>query len=425
VYYNLTGAAGNWRRIGIFGTPGPVTVNNILLNSAWAAGATMYVLWVDDNGAAGGDGWWGFDNVIFGKSTPAANMLSFNFPVYGAATISGNAITIKMLVGTDVTALKPTYTTTYGATCPKASGSPQNFTSPVHYIVTSADSLSTNDYQVTVTLVAPSGKTYVNIDTAEREGLEGPAGGLGETWNQVTTAASTALPGGILSASGLRDSAGAPSATSFALSSFRLALFEWGTPSLRLLRAAAFSWDWDTNATLVIGNLAIGKKYDLYLASFHPNEGGSSSVFSTTNLTTTVGDQIVNTGGPAGNDTNWVESVNYARFANVQPDAAKNITVNMVGDSGANFTRAYLSGFQLVEVAVKITGLTTGPLAGQLTLQGTTTVDGNVVTEKTTSLATPITWAPIQTNAVSAGAFTSTIPQGTDPRAFFRLVLIR
>jgi len=45
--------------------------------------------------------------------------------------------------------------------------------------------------------------------------------------------------------------------------------------------------------------------------------------------------------------------------------------------------------------------------------------------EKTTSLATPITQQPIQTNLVSGGPFTNTIPQGTEPRAFFRLKLVR
>jgi hypothetical protein len=329
-----------------------------------------------------------------------------------------------------VTALAPTYTTTYGATCAKASGSTQNFTSPVHYIVRSADGLTTNDYQVTVSLAAPSGKTYVNIDDAARAGLVGPAGGLGETWNQVTTAASVSVPGNMLSASSLRDSSGLPSATGFSLSSSQLALFDWATASvnpLTLLRGAAFSWNWDTNATLVISNLTIGKNYDLYLASFHPNEGGSSSVFSTTNLTTTVGDQIVNTGGPAGNDTNWVELVNYARFANVQPDAAGKITVNMVGNSGTSTIRAYLSGFQLLEVGVKITGFTMGPGAGQFTLQGTATVDGNVFVFKSTDITAPLaSWSQVgSSQPVTAGTPFSFNIQGVDPRAFYRLELVR
>ena len=64
---------------------------------------------------------------------------------------------------------------------------------------------------------------------------------------------------------------------------------------------------------------------------------------------------------------------------------------------------------------------TTGYLAGELTVQRTTTIAGDVVTEKTTSLA-PTNWQPIQTNAVpAAGSFTFPIPRGTDPKAFFRV----
>jgi hypothetical protein len=55
--------------------------------------------------------------------------------------------------GSDLATLWPTFTLSPGATCSKASGSTQNFTSPVHYIVQSSDfatSGTTTDYTVTV-----------------------------------------------------------------------------------------------------------------------------------------------------------------------------------------------------------------------------------------------------------------------------------
>ncbi|MCX6879992.1 MAG: fibronectin type III domain-containing protein [Verrucomicrobia bacterium] len=85
---------------------------------------------------------------------PAADIVAFDFGVFGPATLSGTTFTVKVPDGTDVTALTPTYTKTVGATCPKASGSAQNFTSPVHYLVTSSDSgIIDKDYTVQVVLL--------------------------------------------------------------------------------------------------------------------------------------------------------------------------------------------------------------------------------------------------------------------------------
>ncbi|MEI7954989.1 MAG: sialate O-acetylesterase [Verrucomicrobiota bacterium] len=83
-------------------------------------------------------------------TTPQNDITSFTFPTCGAATIAGTSISIAVPYGTNLTALAPTYTLSYGATCVPASGSSQNFTSPVHYLVRASDN-STKDYTVTVT----------------------------------------------------------------------------------------------------------------------------------------------------------------------------------------------------------------------------------------------------------------------------------
>ncbi len=86
-------------------------------------------------------------------TTPQNDIVSFTFPTFGNATISGNNINITMPYGTNVSSLAPTYSLSYGATCTRASGSSQNFTSAVHYLV-SASNGSVKDYTVTVNLNA-------------------------------------------------------------------------------------------------------------------------------------------------------------------------------------------------------------------------------------------------------------------------------
>src|SRR5262249_20143506 len=71
------------------------------------------------------------------------------------ATITGQNVTATVPFGTNVTALVATFTTTgasvsVGGTAQASGITPNNFTSPVVYRVTAADS-STQDYTVTIT----------------------------------------------------------------------------------------------------------------------------------------------------------------------------------------------------------------------------------------------------------------------------------
>ena len=91
---------------------------------------------------------------VTGSPTPTGapkNITSFTFPTSGEASIVGTNINITMPYGTAVNALAPTYTLSHGATCVPASGSTQNFSSPVQYVVTASDN-STKTYTVTVAL---------------------------------------------------------------------------------------------------------------------------------------------------------------------------------------------------------------------------------------------------------------------------------
>jgi len=94
--------------------------------------------------------------AVKGSLPSTKDMLTFTFPSLGAATITGTDITITVPYGTDVTALSPTYTTN-GASCAPLSppAIPLDFTNPVQYTVTAADS-STQIYTVTVTVTPVS-----------------------------------------------------------------------------------------------------------------------------------------------------------------------------------------------------------------------------------------------------------------------------
>jgi|GEM_PF-5462471 len=85
-------------------------------------------------------------------SAPQANILSFG-PGATIGPVVDNAAAISWVApfGAKRAALSPTFTLSPLATCDKASGSIQNFTTPLVYIVTSSDNLITNTYTVTIT----------------------------------------------------------------------------------------------------------------------------------------------------------------------------------------------------------------------------------------------------------------------------------
>jgi hypothetical protein len=65
-------------------------------------------------------------------------------------------------------------------------------------------------------------------------------------------------------------------------------------------------------------------------------------------------------------------------------------------------------------------GLAVSP-AGECILRGTTDVAGSVVIDGATSLASPMSWRPLQTNDVQAGLFALPVPWHTNPSGFFRV----
>ena len=89
--------------------------------------------------------------------SPAKAITAFSFqglapPVIGVINEAAHAIALTVPHGTNVSALVPTITIT-GASVSPASGAARDFTDPVIYTVTAADT-STQDYVVTVTVAA-------------------------------------------------------------------------------------------------------------------------------------------------------------------------------------------------------------------------------------------------------------------------------
>jgi autotransporter-associated beta strand protein len=100
----------------------------------------------------------GTSSAITFNASSAKDILTFDFPVHGAAVISGTNITKTLPSGSSVTNLAPTYTVTGGATGDPVSGTARNFTTPQTYTITALDN-STKVYTVTVT-VAPTPTTF-------------------------------------------------------------------------------------------------------------------------------------------------------------------------------------------------------------------------------------------------------------------------
>ncbi len=72
-----------------------------------------------------------------------------------SATIAGEAITLSVPYGTDISSLSPSIQNSTASTITPAAATARNFGSPVTYTVTAEDGKTTNTYTVTVTVLDP------------------------------------------------------------------------------------------------------------------------------------------------------------------------------------------------------------------------------------------------------------------------------
>ncbi|MCX6879076.1 MAG: Ig-like domain-containing protein [Verrucomicrobia bacterium] len=300
-------------------------------------------------------------------------------------------------------------------------------------------------------VAATSLAIHVNIDTAVRTGLVGPVGGLGAVWN--TTAATSAT--NLLHASGPATTVGfVSSGPSWGGPD------AWGSPALQVLFAGLRSFDTSTanSQQLVINNLTIGKKYDLYIASANCSGAGSNQrsygVWKTTNTTSTPGDHICDNRANQIGDA-WVPGNNYVVFGSVEPDGIGSITVDgySIPDAPTYDVRLPMNGFQLVESVPGYASWAIAHAGGQAAnldynndgvpngvayFMGETgvasnpgVVDGKVswphsadatdATYRVLSSENLVDWSDVTVDSSDAGGFvTYTLPSGT-PKSFVRL----
>ena len=138
--------AAQWQNSALVGTYSNVTAAALSQAVTGLTANTRYYFTFRAVSAAG-ELWAG--NVLNFGPNPTGDLLTFGLPNQ-PAIISGTTIAWPVLSSAVVGNLAPTYTLSPGATCDKASGSIQNFTNPVTYIVTAQDG-STKTYTVTVT----------------------------------------------------------------------------------------------------------------------------------------------------------------------------------------------------------------------------------------------------------------------------------
>ena len=176
VYYSLTGATGTWTPTSIDGTAGAKSVT-VPLTGGWAAGATMYVLWVDDNGNAGTDRGYEIDDVIF---TPTFSVIPLSCTL--TAPTSSQSMVAPATVNVNATAggsVPPTSVSIYTNdvlfyTSPTSPATSQLTALPagvyaIHAVAANAtetaysvtNTITVTNVPLTVTLTAPANSTVL------------------------------------------------------------------------------------------------------------------------------------------------------------------------------------------------------------------------------------------------------------------------
>lgn len=187
-------------------------------------------------------------------------------------------------------------------------------------------------------------------------GLVGPGGGLGTSWNQFGGPNS---PGTLVNASGVVT-------TATITSNFGLpgTLDDDEVIDLTMLRGSMTNFAKGVdNTVLTIGGLQIGGIYDIWLVTLRNQpfangtpQGTEQYVgwWSTTNTTTSPGDQFVDARGASINTSTFVEGYNYVLFENVVANGGGNVVFTGVAgpllDGSNDDHRLGINGLQINQV---------------------------------------------------------------------------
>ncbi len=284
-------------------------------------------------------------NVKMPMAVPQAQIYSMS--IMGLpAVIAETAITVTVPYDTDVTMLTTTYTMSSGAMCDKASGTPQDFSNPVTYTVTSSDSGIVTVYTVTV-VRAPDWPAVINVnysgnvsanmsniyswDTEARGSASqaAPAAYSGKNWNDFA--------GGGVNSANLKDSKGA-------FTGIGLTTTMWQGPwnqgwtavgNARLQRDGLTGGNTSYGPMLSFSGLNPNHTYDLYITS------------------ASWGDEYLRIGSETKHlvvaaSADWVEDGNYVLFKRQKPNADGTLVVEALAGTGNRYD-IVLNGFQLVD----------------------------------------------------------------------------
>ncbi|MCX6880262.1 MAG: MBG domain-containing protein [Verrucomicrobia bacterium] len=310
-----------------------------------------------------------------------ANILTFGLPG-NPGVIDGNNITLHLPWGTASTALQnlaPTYTTTRGATCPKASGSIQDFTNPVHYLVTSEDRTTEKDYLVSAvvsTEMIANVQFYTTNNAApSMTGLQGPVASVNTTtpsWNRILGAQFANVPAG---PTALIQADGLASGISLTLSgngnTRRADGWAPGVGEIPMFSGEAYLDGGTQTLISAFSGLTVGATYDLYAM----NSQGSSSdsrftvngntagairlrgnfIANNTYQSTVDWTQFGTTSVDVAGDATITSTASTAYFQDLTPDADGKLTVVMsYANIRINGDAPFIgvAGYQLVQVAL-------------------------------------------------------------------------
>ena len=160
VYYSKTGLANSWVLIPELTspTPTPVPASPLVTLSlgSWAPGSPLYIIWVDDNGGPGTDGFFSIDNFLVGTGVTAPEIVTQ--PV-GTNVLQGQTITLRIqATGAGVTyawqreggSIDPANATVNQATLVITNAAPGDSDRYFCVVATTAGSLISTHVQVTV-----------------------------------------------------------------------------------------------------------------------------------------------------------------------------------------------------------------------------------------------------------------------------------
>jgi alpha-galactosidase len=211
-----------------------------------------------------------------------------------------------------------------------------------------------------MTEMTPAQTINVNFngggDSPAESTLDGPAGGLGTTWNSVAAVDTGAL----------NDSTGASTTVSIDTNYSNMSLGQQTSGTLPVFRSFADVFSRPNTNTVTINGLESGGIYDIWILSYRDISTFNTTernvgTWTTSNTTTSPSSQSVNsqTGSPDG--TTFQEGYNYVRFENVEATVGGVISFTATGNGAGlpqdgNSRRVHLNGLQIQNASPVIAG---------------------------------------------------------------------